>query len=920
MIRYLKKQSSRHNPTLLLKQGLWLVAFVSTNLISAQPERIRSVEGITEYRLDNGLQVLLFPDQSKDTITVNITYHVGSKHENYGETGMAHLLEHLVFKGTPRHPNIAKELSDHGAQANGTTWLERTNYYETFKATDENLNWALDMEADRMVNSFIAQEDLDSEMTVVRNEFERGENSPGRILRQQITSAAYQWHNYGNSTIGARSDIENVEIENLQAFYRKYYQPDNATLIVAGKIDEEKTLGLVEKYFGVIPRPERTLPDFYTKDPAQDGERTVTVRRVGDEQIVAAAYHIPSGLHSDFPALEVLSQILGDTPSGRLHKELVENDLATSVWAWANQQRDSSLFMVNANADMDTDLDATKMALMEVTEKIDSNSITQEEVDRAKRQLLKDIELAFNSSQRISLQLSEWISMGDWRMFFLNRDRIEQVELADAQRVAEKYFVSSNRTLGRFIPTDDPIRAEIPDTPKVAELLKDYQGREAIAQGESFDATPENIEDRVIRIEEGTVKIALLPVKTRGHAVHLDLRLGIGNESALEGKREIGALTASMLDRGSESKTRQEIQDALDILKAQGGISGSGSAVRASFETTKENLPDLIRLVHEVVTTPSFPQKEFDMLKTQRLARLESQLSDPQALAFRRASTSFNRYPKNHYLHTPSIEEEMQLIEKVKVEDLKNFYKETYGAENMQIAIVGAFEAEEVTDVVVDLFSSWKPKESFARIKNEFKTVSRISDTIETPDKKNSVFIAGINFEMTQSHPDAPAMQLVAHMLGGGFINSRLASRIRQQDGLSYGVGAWTRIPSKHATNATFNAYAISAPENTEKVHTAFQEEMLRAFDDGFEEQELADAKNGFLDRRKVNLSNYGSLANRVRTDLDVERDMTWERDFITKVEALSVEEVNRVMREHLHPDKMTIIKAGDFANLDKDN
>src|SRR6266498_2101582 len=204
---------------------------------AGHPVKVTSVEGITEYKLANGLHVLLFPDQTKQTITVNITYLVGSRNENYGETGMAHLLEHLMFKGTPRHPNIPQELTAHGARPNGTTWLDRTNYYETFQATEENLRWALDLESDRMVHSFIAKKDLDSEMTVVRNEFELGENSPSAVLFERVVSTAFLWHNYGHSTIGARADIENVPIERLQAFWRTYYQPDNAYLLVAGKLD-----------------------------------------------------------------------------------------------------------------------------------------------------------------------------------------------------------------------------------------------------------------------------------------------------------------------------------------------------------------------------------------------------------------------------------------------------------------------------------------------------------------------------------------------------------------------------------------------------------------------------------------------------------------------------------------------------------
>jgi zinc protease len=271
----------------------------------AAPQKVTTVEGITEYRLQNGLRVLLFPDQSKQTITVNITYMVGSKHENYGETGMAHLLEHLVFKGTPKHPNIPQELTEHGASPNGTTWYDRTNYFETFNATEENLKWALDLESDRMINSYIAKKDLDTEMTVVRNEFEMGENDPSSVLEERVTSTAFLWHNYGKSTIGSRADLENVPIDRLQAFYRKYYQPDNAVLVVAGKIDEPKTLEMVNQYFGTVPKPARESPGTYTSDPVQETFRLSwlpTISRLARIPTLLRCRFSPGSLAARLPA------------------------------------------------------------------------------------------------------------------------------------------------------------------------------------------------------------------------------------------------------------------------------------------------------------------------------------------------------------------------------------------------------------------------------------------------------------------------------------------------------------------------------------------------------------------------------------------------------------------------------------------
>src|SRR5450759_1000693 len=244
---------------LLLSALMLALPSIASAQLPAGMKKGATVEGITEYTLDNGLKVLIFPDASKQTTTVNITYLVGSRHEGYGETGMSHLLEHMVFKGTPKHANIPQELTEHGARPNGSTWYDRTNYFETVPATDTNLVWALDLEADRMVNSYIARKDLESEFSVVRNEYESGENSPFRVLMERTLSTAYLWHNYGKSTIGARADIENVPIERLKAYYQRYYQPDNAVLTVAGKFDLARTLTLVSQKFGAIPRPVRAL-------------------------------------------------------------------------------------------------------------------------------------------------------------------------------------------------------------------------------------------------------------------------------------------------------------------------------------------------------------------------------------------------------------------------------------------------------------------------------------------------------------------------------------------------------------------------------------------------------------------------------------------------------------------------------------
>ena len=447
---------------LFVKSTLFsLLILGATQYGMAQITKIASVEGITEYVLDNGMKVLLFPDNSSQTITVNITYMVGSRHEGYGEKGMAHLLEHLVFKGTPTHEDIPNELTERGARANGTTWYDRTNYYETFSATDDNLEWALGLESDRMLNSYISKEDLDSEFSVVRNEFESGENSPSRTLSQKVIRAAYMWHNYGNSTIGNRSDIERVPITNLKAFYKKYYRPDNAVLMITGKFDDKRTLDLVVKYFGPLKNPSTALSEVPTVEPAQDGEKRVELSRVGDLQLVMALYHSPAGSDPDFAALTLAQNVLTDAPSGRLYKALVETQKASSVYASNPFTKEPGYINFNVSVPSEKSLEEAESELLKVLDDLKVNPITVDELKRARANIMKQLDQLSRNSGVMGTYMSEFIGAGDWRLAFIHRDRIESTTVEQVNAAVQKYFIPTNRTIGNFIPTDKPERVEI---------------------------------------------------------------------------------------------------------------------------------------------------------------------------------------------------------------------------------------------------------------------------------------------------------------------------------------------------------------------------------------------------------------------------------------------------------------------------
>ena len=878
-----------------------------------QLDKITSVEGITEYRLQtNGLRILLFPDLSKPTITVNMTYLVGSRHENYGETGMAHLLEHLLFKGSKNHPNVPKELQDHGSRPNGTTWFDRTNYFETFQASDGNLDWALDLEADRMVNSFVAKKDLDSEMTVVRNEFERGENSPMNVLEERVMSTAFLWHNYGNSTIGARSDIENVPIERLQAFYRNYYQPDNAVLLVAGKFDEAKTLGLISKYFGPIPKPQRVLGTSYTVEPTQDGERLVTLRRVGEVQGVVVAYHLPPGSHPDFAALDVGAEILGDTPSGRLYKALVETNKATSISGYSYQLKEPGVALFSASVRKESSLEDARDTLLRTIDEIGSKPFTSEEVERARARMLKEFDLLLNSSDRVGLRISEWLGMGDWRLMFLNRDRVRKVTADDIQRVAKYYFKADNRTVGLFIPTAQPDRTDIPAAPDLAAMLKDYKGDAAVASGEAFDPSPDNIDRRTQHVNlSGALKLAMVPKGTRGSVVFANLRLEFGDEKSLMGYSTIGRLTSAMLMRGTAKHTRQELQDELDRLKARMNVFGGATGVTLTIETVKENLPKVLELAGEVVRQPAFPAAEFESLRQQQIAAVENQKSEPAAIASQAYSRHMNPYPKGDVRYVPTFDEQIEELRSITLDQLKKFHADFYGASNGEAAIVGDFDSEDAQKVVSTQFGSWKSPKPYAQVKTPFRKIEPRNQSFETPDKANAYFMAGLRINIRDTDPDYPALVLANYIMGQG-INSRLFQRIRGKEGLSYGVGSSFSVAPEE-DNGSFLATAISAPENTPKVEAAFRDEMSKILKDGFSDAEISAAKASWLQAQEVSRAQDRELVGRVSGQLHYSRTMAWDANLTKKVQALTNQEIRAALQRHLDLSAMTFMKGGDF-------
>src|SRR5690625_261310 len=881
------------------------------------PTLITTVEGIKEYHLPNGLQILLIPDQSQSNFIVNIVYKVGSRHEGYGEKGMAHLLEHMLFKSTKNLGDIKKLLSEKGGQANGTTWYDRTNYFEILPASDENLEWCIRMEADRMVNATILQSDLDVEFSVVRNEFEIGENNPNRMLNERVLSAAYMWHNYGNSTIGSREDIERVKADRLRLFYEKYYQPDNAVLIIGGKYDEEKAVEYIAQYFSVIPAPKRKIEPTYTVEPAQDGEKYVELKKSGDIQMVAAAYHTAAYADEDFAAIDALNEILTAEPSGYIYKSLVDQDKATEVYGWQPTLRDPSFLYLHVTVPKNKSLADARTTLVSALDQIPEMKFSERDLKRAQSRLLKNFNDIQNNTMRLAIGLTEAIGAGDFRLAFIYRDAVEALTLEDIHRVAKKYFIPSNRTLGVFIPENNVPKVkprEIKDE-DIAALTQEFKGKNDEEDLVEFESTIPNIKKNlsVIRTSNGT-RIGRLNKSLKGKKVLATFRFPIGTLESLTGKNEVQSVMASLLNSGTSTKTREDIHDLLDELTSRISFSFQGQIFSVNVSSYEDQFEATMDLVRELITDSTFPENEIHKTIKEKKAKIEADQNDPQSIVFNRIQHLVNHYPKGHIFYTPLPEERIEALDQVIKSDIEDLYQNLGASTHGYGTILSGMEEARIGAIAEEVFSEWITPADYEKIYPSFFESEAITEKINTPDKDNGAVLARINLNIDRYHDDYPALVMADALLGsGGFLTSRIPTRLREKEGISYGAGSFLRVAYAHSA-AHWNIYAFYNPSLQNHVDSAIRDELEKIHADGFTQDELEVNKKSWSTDRQTVLGNDNFLVTTlINNHLHLGVELEEFEKLESHIQNLSLNEVNRVFRKYFDLEKLTFLYAGDF-------
>ncbi len=927
---------------------------------------VRELGDVREYRLPNGLQVLLLKDAQRPAMSVNITYRVGSRHEGKGEYGSAHLLEHMLFKpvgaGTPaKYTDSKTSMQDLGMRWNGTTSYDRTNYFAHFVTGDgklpERLDFMMGWLAAMMTQARFTPEDLKSEMTVVRNEFERSDNESGRILGERMRSAAYTTHGYGHPVIGTRADIENVPHERLMAFYKQHYRPDNATLIVAGDFNPDEVKIRIEREFGGITQPNTALPSTWSAEPPQEGEKQVILRRAGGLASAAVAYHGPAGPTREAIAAALLAACIGQE-GGPLAKGLTQQQLAVTEWAYYRGQREPSQIWAGIGLPerlaSDTDAQYEVKALSSaaaLAKVVELYRPTAQELEIARENSLAGVRAMFRSSEIMAQALSEAVASGDWRLLWMQRELVAQITLEEVHNIAAAYLVPSNRTSGLFLPVPSGStqarapQTRAPDTPAVDQLITNAINSIALRPNNtganplndaqnanlptipvkkdapSFIITQEAMakhtqQGRLTVAGQPGLKLAVMTRQTKDDRVQGALRLRWGTLESLRGSSVLAGMLASNIpdgmaaEGGSPALTALQIQTRMRQLDASIRFSSAAGFLSANLEFPAQNTAAVIAFLSDLLRRPAFEPAVFGRNQRIMIANLQPGKTDPSTLAG-------HLLERNHRAHysagdpreaRPVDVSERQTREATAAQ-LKAYWQRFGGAQHGEFVLTGPLELAAVQAQLQNLWGDWASKETYQRwVSEHAQPVGESFSKLQVAEKANATYTARIAFPLDQRHLD------FAPLLAGMEMMSRLGlfQRVREQEGISYGVSSWLEAPWDGSA-AAININASFAPQNLDRLRTAIREVLTQTREKGYSASEVDQTKSAIMARRKDRLTQPANAIDIIAFNLREERALDANKELDARYEKLDATSVNAALKKYLDVALLKEVVAGTF-------
>ncbi len=874
-------------------------------------EFVKESGGIKEYTMtSNGLRVLLKQDNTAPVATFMVTYEVGSRNEAIGYTGSTHLLEHLMFKGsrkfnTKKGNSVFQTLQSLGARMNATTWLDRTNYFAVLPS--EHLETLIEIEADRMRNAYIKEEDRQSEMTVVRNEFERGQNSPSGVLDENIWATAYQAHPYHHSTIGWKADIENVSIERLREFYDTFYWPNNATAIAIGDFAEKDALSMIKKHFGKIRKSTKPIPEVYTEEPKQEGIRTITLKRAGQQGIVGVAHKTPAATHPDAAVFTVLSSILSSGKNSRFYKNITDKGLTTSVYVWDYLFKDPGLFTVYANLSPEVDHKTVEKAIVDEYEKIKKNGVSDKEIKNAQTQLIASMKFRQDGSYATASGLNEAIASGDWTLYTTYNEKIGAVTKEDVQRIVKEYFKEDLSTIGYFVPLGAGGQNK-----KLATGAKDLEKMKLKYYSDDIIYPSEErlLSAKVVDTEpvEG---IRLLTLK-RGSGVVTLTGSMLGGDIYASGNARTADLVAAMLDQGTTNMTKFEISAKLEAAGARLGFFSGQARVGFSGKFLSEDTKMVFGLLADQLQNPLFDIEDLNKVKKRQIASYKRSKESTRGNATNNMLKAF--YGSSHQNSPTEPDIAMDDIKKITSTNLRGFHSKNYGTGSMVVVVVGDVDHNKLEDIIKKEFGGWK--KSPLQEKKETSTANKVSDKVYVTmkDKTSTDFLVGTALGINRYHPDYLPLYVATHALGGNF-SARLMQTVRVKEGLTYGINSSMR-GFGNGNDGYWMVGGTFSPKLLSKGESSTLREIKKWAEEGITQKELDITKSTLTGGFQVGFDSTGGLAGGILDAIIVHGDLTYLDGYPERIKAITLDEANTAISKYIFFDDLYQVAAG---TIDKD-
>lgn len=857
--------------------------------------------GFSSYVLGNGFKIILLPFASAANVRVELVVKTGSKLEGYGETGMAHLLEHMLFKSAGQRADLKSELTALGANWNGTTSVDRTNFFETVAAEPAKVDAAIRIEADRFIRASFTKEHLASEMSVVRNELERGDSDPGSLVMRALQRQSYFWHGYSRPTIGARSDIEDAPFAALQAFHRKHYRPDNAALIVSGNFDAQRVLALASRLFAEARNPAGPKIASWTREETRATTNRSEIVLPAGKTIVASAWKLPGLGERQTYALDLGVAAICDEDWGSLRKDLVlERKIAVSVSCGTQIHTDYSLLIATASAGPQADAEALSQALREHVEAAAAKGVTQAQLDRARRAELNAYERIENSHEQLASQVSQAEVAGDWRLYFWQRDMVRAVDVDEANTALKRWAVAVNRSDVLLRHADGVAAPQLPAklAPDVDALLA---GRHWPAIATNADALPDSANElaratTTIALDGQRARAALISRRTQGDRAWLMLANDYGNEASLAGRRTVCGFADQLLSYGGAGLDRDQLAAKLDALQAQWSLGLSGIAL----EAPRRNIDAALDLLLSVWASPALPEDEFNRLKAAAIARLEAALKDPAQVAANLASLRFDNYPPGHPLQPRSLDQLLAETRAATFAQTTACVADFAGLAQVRLALVGVFSK-------ADAQAIWQRADRLPRAQIAYQRIRELPapQTVDTamikvsmPEKPNALVAGSTLLAITDDDVDFPALRIAVKVLGGD-ADSRIWTRLREREGLAYGAGA-SLSGNSFEPRSRFALQASAASDKADAALAGLQQELARALKDGFTPAEVDRAKRAWLQERKTSLRDERGYAASLAQGLYSGRDYAWLARYDEAIARLDAAQVTRALRKYL--------------------